>query len=104
MSPRLLTAALMPLAFVLAGALTLDSKAQNQQPVRTVNVGDYEPVVPWPQPLPDTDLSHAFDRGKAEGFAAAKLPASATVFELGPYLLVDATKLSSQAPTSRPDH
>jgi len=39
------------------------------------------------------DIARAFDRGKAEGFAATKLPASATVFELGPYVLVDATKL-----------
>lgn len=41
----------------------------------------------------DTDLAHAFDRGKAEGFATLKLPTSATVFELGPYQLVDLTRL-----------
>jgi hypothetical protein len=28
------------------------------QPVQKVDMGDYEPVVPWPKPLPDTDLSH----------------------------------------------
>ena len=37
----------------------LETHAQTGQPVRKVDVGDYEPVVPWPQPLPDTDLSHA---------------------------------------------
>ena len=26
--------------------------------VKKVDMGDYEPVVPWPKPLPDTDLSH----------------------------------------------
>jgi len=41
----------------------------------------------------DADLAQAFDRGTAEGFAATKLPASATVFELGPYKLVDMTRL-----------
>jgi NHL repeat len=29
-----------------------------QQAIQKVDVGDYEPVVPWPKPLPDTDLSH----------------------------------------------
>ena len=29
-----------------------------QQASRKVDMGDYEPVVPWPKPLPDTDLSH----------------------------------------------
>src|SRR5262245_7816368 len=28
------------------------------QTVKKVDMGDYEPVVPWPKPLPDTDLSH----------------------------------------------
>jgi len=41
----------------------------------------------------DPDLARAFDRGKAEGFAAVKLPAQATVFELGPYVLFDLTRL-----------
>ena len=35
------------------------SAAQGQQPLRKVDMGDYEPVYPWPQPLPDTDLQHA---------------------------------------------
>src|SRR5687767_7809197 len=26
--------------------------------VKAVDMGDYEPVVPWPLPLPATDLSH----------------------------------------------
>ena len=29
-----------------------------EQGVRKVDMGVYEPVVPWPKPLPDTDLSH----------------------------------------------
>ncbi|HEX5099772.1 MAG TPA: hypothetical protein VFV94_09750 [Polyangiaceae bacterium] len=41
----------------------------------------------------DADIAAAFDRGKAEGFAMTKLPANATVFEAGPYLLIDATRL-----------
>jgi hypothetical protein len=41
----------------------------------------------------DPDLARAFARGKAEGFALAKLPARATVFELGTYTLVDLTRL-----------
>src|SRR4051794_38568498 len=43
-------------AFVLVGGL---SQVRGQEPVRKVDVGDYEPVVPWPKPLPDTDLPHA---------------------------------------------
>jgi len=59
---RLLTitsAALVLLPFALVGALALQTKAEGQQPARKVDMGDYEPVVPWPQPLPDTDHSHA---------------------------------------------
>jgi hypothetical protein len=50
--------ALVPLALI--GGLAIDTKAQGQQPqpVLKVDMGDYEPVVPWPQPLPDTDHSH----------------------------------------------
>ena len=48
---------LLPLALI--GEVAMGPKAQSQQPVRKVDMGDYEPVVPWPQPLPDTDLSHA---------------------------------------------
>ena len=41
----------------------------------------------------DADIAQAFDAGKAEGFAPLKLPPSATVFELGPYVLLDVTRL-----------
>jgi len=49
----------MLLTFALIGGLAVETKAQAQQSVRKVDMGDYEPVVPWPQPLPDTDISHA---------------------------------------------
>ena len=52
-------AALALVPFALIGALATGANAQGQQPVRKVDMGDYEPVVPWPKPLPDTDLSHA---------------------------------------------
>lgn len=32
--------------------------AQQPPASQKVDMGDYEPVVPWPKPLPDTDLSH----------------------------------------------
>jgi hypothetical protein len=32
--------------------------ARVEHPVQPVQMGDYDPVVPWPRPLPDTDLSH----------------------------------------------
>ncbi len=32
--------------------------AQMAANVEKVDMGDYEAVVPWPQPLPDSDLSH----------------------------------------------
>ncbi len=42
-----------------AAPLAFDQAARAQQPpVQKVDMGDYEPVVPWPKPLPDTDLSH----------------------------------------------
>ena len=37
---------------------TLGTAVSAQQPIQKVDLGDYEPVVPWPKPLPDTDLSH----------------------------------------------
>jgi hypothetical protein len=38
---------------------SLDTPVKAQQPaIQKVDMGDYEPVVPWPKPLPDTDLSH----------------------------------------------
>jgi NHL repeat len=36
----------------------LGSGASAEQAPLKVDMGDYEPVVPWPKPLPDTDLSH----------------------------------------------
>src|SRR5262245_2227554 len=51
-------AALLLVPLALVGMLAIGTKAQGQQTPRKVDMGDYEPVVPWPQPLPDTDLSH----------------------------------------------
>src|SRR4051812_10134960 len=45
-------------ALALAGELAIGPRVQAQQPVQKVDLGDYEPVVPWPRPLPDTDLPH----------------------------------------------
>jgi len=45
-------------ALILGGDIPAASQSQPQQAVRKVDMGDYEPVVPWPKPLPDTDLSH----------------------------------------------
>jgi len=45
-------------ALIGIGDIPAASPSQPQQAVRKVDVGDYEPVVPWPKPLPDTDLSH----------------------------------------------
>src|SRR4051812_34187434 len=57
-SVRISSAALL-IGFALFGAFAPSDEAQGQQPIRKVDMGDYEPVTPWPQPLPDTDLSHA---------------------------------------------
>jgi hypothetical protein len=35
-----------------------EPQARVELPVQPVQMGDYDPVVPWPKPLPDTDLSH----------------------------------------------
>ena len=37
----------------------LQAQPSVELPVQPVSMGDYDPVVPWPKPLPDTDLSHA---------------------------------------------
>src|SRR6187401_1188865 len=42
---------------ILVGGLSIVPQLGAQQP-KKVDMGDYEPVVPWPKPLPDTDLSH----------------------------------------------
>src|SRR5262245_31175829 len=52
------TAALALVPLALIGGLAIDTNAQGPQPVQKVDMGDYEPVVPWPLPLPDTDHSH----------------------------------------------
>jgi hypothetical protein len=50
----------LTLAAVMAGSdMSHTGQVQAQQPVTKVDMGDYEPVVPWPKPLPDTNLSHA---------------------------------------------
>ena len=36
-----------------------EARPKVELPVQPVPLGDYEPVVPWPKPLPDTDLQHA---------------------------------------------
>ena len=46
-----------PSSFSVGGLSTLPQLSA-QQGVKKVDMGDYEPVVPWPKPLPDTDLSH----------------------------------------------
>lgn len=54
---------LIPVALALVVAVLVGEQAAGptvfaQQGIQTVDMGDYEPVVPWPLPLPDTDLSH----------------------------------------------
>ena len=44
--------------FILVGDLSSIGRVRAQQAARKVDMGDYAPVVPWPKPLPDTDLSH----------------------------------------------
>ena len=50
---------------LLLGALALVpglpgiDASQAPQAIRKVDLGDYEPVVPWPKALPDTDQAHA---------------------------------------------
>ena len=55
----LVLAASLGLAFlILSGDVSHRSRVSAQQTPKTVDMGDYAPVVPWPKPLPDTDLSH----------------------------------------------
>ena len=51
-------APLVLVALTLIGQLAIGTGVKAQQPVQKVDMGDYEPVVPWPGPLPDNDLSH----------------------------------------------
>ena len=57
-SPLVVSISLAIGALILGGDIPAASQGQPQQAVRKVDMGDYEPVVPWPKPLPDTDLSH----------------------------------------------
>ena len=50
-------------ALALAASLVVDDLSSAagvgaQQTAKKVDMGDYEPVVPWPLPLPDTHHSH----------------------------------------------
>jgi hypothetical protein len=54
---------LVPLAVTGCGSPSqpetpAEPQARVELPVQPVQMGDYDPVVPWPRPLPDTDLSH----------------------------------------------
>jgi hypothetical protein len=56
------TTALIAVSSLAVATLTVivdvDADSEIRQAVQKVDMGDYEPVVPWPRPLPDTDLSH----------------------------------------------
>ena len=56
--PLVVATSLVLGAFVLIGEVSNTGQVQARQTVTKVDMGDYEPVVPWPRPLPDTDLSH----------------------------------------------
>ena len=57
--PHLVATLLLLGALALVpGMLGIDA-SQAPQAIRKVDLGDYEPVVPWPKALPDTDQSHA---------------------------------------------
>src|SRR4026208_718920 len=42
---------------ILVGDLSIVGQLRAQT-ARKADMGEYEPVAPWPKPLPDTDLSH----------------------------------------------
>ncbi|MGE0451219.1 MAG: hypothetical protein AB7Q29_16725 [Vicinamibacterales bacterium] len=54
----LIPAVLALVAITLVGGQVAGPTVLAQAGVQKVDMGDYEPVVPWPLPLPDTDLSH----------------------------------------------
>ena len=57
--PHLVATSLLLGALALVpGMLGIDA-SQAPQAIRKVDLGDYEPVVPWPKALPDTDQPHA---------------------------------------------
>src|SRR4029453_14203628 len=45
-------------ALILVGGLSNTGELRAQQSVTKAHMGGCEAVVPWPKPLPDTDLSH----------------------------------------------
>ena len=53
---RIVIAILALVVFMLSGDVPNVGPLRAQQTVKKVDMGDYEPVVPWPKPLPDTDL------------------------------------------------
>ena len=57
-TPLAASAALALGALILISDMSNLGQVHAQPAVRKVDMGDYEPVVPWPKPLPDTDLSH----------------------------------------------
>jgi hypothetical protein len=83
------SAALVLVPFALVGALALGTKAQSQQParnvepVRKVDMGDYEPVVPWPQPLARHRSSHAAGHGDRARVVWAESPDKVWVQQRG---------------------
>jgi hypothetical protein len=54
----ILAAGLAVVALAPGREQLLGTSVSAQQAIQQVDLGDYEPVVPWPKPLPDTDLSH----------------------------------------------
>jgi NHL repeat-containing protein len=59
--PLMLAVSCVLAMFVFAAGLATRGQivsAQQPAAAKKVDLGDYEPVVPWPKPLPDTDLSH----------------------------------------------
>jgi len=58
-TPLVVSISLAVGALIVGGDIHAASQSRPQQAVRKVDMGDYEPVVPWPKPLPDTRHSHA---------------------------------------------
>src|SRR6187401_1353226 len=58
-TPLVLAVSLVTSAVTLGSDILATVEVQQAvEAARKVDMGDYEPVVPWPKPLPDTDLSH----------------------------------------------
>ena len=56
--PLAVATSLVLSALIFGGDIANTDQVQARQPANRVDMGDYEPVVPWPRALPDTDLSH----------------------------------------------